>query len=91
MCAYKIFQDGNVEVVSFLGKTVQQLLENLGKEELIFRTDRNIDYNSLLDRRRNIYSKVNDKIVAEYIFDNHKEKSREHVFLVKKNVVPLFR
>ncbi len=80
MCVYKIFQDSSVEVVSFLGKTVQQLLENLGEEELIFRTDRNIDYNSLLDRKRNIYSKVNDKIVAEYIFDNHKGKNKEHVF-----------
>ncbi len=84
VCAYKVFQDGNVEVLPFLGKTVQQLLADLGEEELIFRTDRNIDYNSLLDRRRNIYSKVDDQIVAEYIFDNHKGKNKEHVFFSKE-------
>ncbi|AGF74159.1 hypothetical protein BAnh1_02760 [Bartonella australis AUST/NH1] len=81
--AYRISETGEAELISFIGKSVGDLIKEVEGADFIFRTDRNINYQALLTKDTNLY-KPAGKIAAEYVFDTHGQGAKEHVLLTQE-------
>lgn len=89
--AYKITQKGEAKLLSFIGKTVKELMDETADADLIFRTDRNINYQALLNKDTKLYQSEGEAS-AEYIFYTHHKSAKEHVLLTQEeclSFVPL--
>lgn len=76
--AYYEHADGNISVYCNLYAPISSIVTNKEFVNLKLRTDRNIDYASLINKPINLHNSASP--TAEYSFDNHELDSQVHHF-----------
>lgn len=79
--AYKLDKVGKPTGIPFQTLTVHDLAKQYGGSEIVFRADRNIDYQAIIGRDLDVYSAPDATPTAEYTFDNHDGSNKKHVLM----------
>lgn len=79
--AYKLDDTGKPECIPFQTSTVKELEEQHKGFDIVFRADRNIDYQAIIGKNLDVYRDADSVPTAEYTFDNHDGSSKKHVFM----------
>ncbi|MCC2520600.1 hypothetical protein CKF94_03475 [Vibrio coralliilyticus] len=79
--AYVIDGSGMPKCIPFQTSTVKELLEQHHGFDVVFRADRNIDYQAVIGKDWDLYRDPNAEPTAEYTFDNHDGSSKKHVLM----------
>ena len=79
--AYVVDEQGKPTCIPFQVQTVSELEKQHVGYEIVFRADRNIDYQAIIGKDLDVYSDPNSAPTAEYTFDNHDGTSKKHVLM----------
>lgn len=73
--------DHSCKAVPFLNYTVEKFCELHSDFDIVFMTDRNIDYELIVSKNVDIYTNIQKDCTLDYVFDQHDGANRKHLFM----------